>query len=477
MIVSERPEPVVSAPGSLLSFWRRSEPSTRMLLAEVSGKPAGSSTLATFDGSDVRSKCELTRNSTSDSASQPSTSASRGSARCAWASPSAASRARWPPRARTRPRPPGRARRGAPAAAPPGAARPRARRQPRAGAVAGVPRGLVAVVGHRDRTLYLRDDPTEAPVGRLVVCPTPIGNLEDVTLRVLATLRAADVVACEDTRHTRRAARPPRHRRAAGEPPRAQRTRSRARSSWRASATARWWRWCPTRARRWCPTRASRSCASAWRAGVALEVLPGPSAVLTALVASGLPAERWRFVGFLPRKRGRARAAAASAPRRRSSRSSRRGAWPPRSRSWPSATRERPLAVCRELTKLHEEVRRGTAAELAEHYREKPRARRGGAGRRRGPRPGGRSARGAVGGAGELVDAGARARAAAGGRRQADRGAAPTSCTGSSRTRPEAALDTCRRPAPAHHPGRPLIRLGDESDRPPVAWEQPCPST
>ena len=39
--------------------------------------------------------------------------------------------------------------------------------------------------------------------GRLVVCPTPIGNLEDVTLRVLAALREADIVACEDTRHTR----------------------------------------------------------------------------------------------------------------------------------------------------------------------------------------------------------------------------------------------------------------------------------
>src|SRR5271155_2170569 len=45
--------------------------------------------------------------------------------------------------------------------------------------------------------------PAQDAIGRLVVCPTPIGNLEDVTLRVLATLREADVVACEDTRHTR----------------------------------------------------------------------------------------------------------------------------------------------------------------------------------------------------------------------------------------------------------------------------------
>ena len=61
--------------------------------------------------------------------------------------------------------------------------------------------------------LLARDVPTGSPTGaiearpcvsgRLVVCPTPIGNLEDVTLRVLAALREADVVACEDTRHTR----------------------------------------------------------------------------------------------------------------------------------------------------------------------------------------------------------------------------------------------------------------------------------
>jgi 16S rRNA (cytidine1402-2'-O)-methyltransferase len=102
-------------------------------------------------------------------------------------------------------------------------------------------------------------------------------------------------------------------------------------------------------------------------AGLALEVLPGPSAAVTALVASGLPAERWCFVGFLPRKRAElekllARATgtvvAFESPRRLATTLDLLAAREP----------ERPVAVCRELTKLHEEVRRGSAAELASHY-------------------------------------------------------------------------------------------------------------
>jgi 16S rRNA (cytidine1402-2'-O)-methyltransferase len=101
--------------------------------------------------------------------------------------------------------------------------------------------------------------------------------------------------------------------------------------------------------------------------GVAVEVLPGPSAVTTALVASGLPADRWLFVGFLPRKRSELERLLAQAgetlvafesPRRLAA----------TLRALAQLDAERPAAVCRELTKLHEEVRRGGAAELADHY-------------------------------------------------------------------------------------------------------------
>ena len=107
-------------------------------------------------------------------------------------------------------------------------------------------------------------------------------------------------------------------------------------------------------------------------AGLTVEVLPGPSAAVSALVASGLPAQRWRFVGFLPRGgagkvRGELERLLAAArettiafesPQRLVSTLGLLAALDP----------GREVVVCRELTKLHEEVRRGSAAELAEHY-------------------------------------------------------------------------------------------------------------
>ena len=145
-----------------------------------------------------------------------------------------------------------------------------------------------------------------AVTGRLVVCPTPIGNLEDVTLRVLSALRDADVIACEDTRRTRVLL----DRYGAGgelvpyhehnEDRRAGELVERMRAGTTVALVSD----------AGMPLVSDpgyvlvRACVAA---GVAVEVLPGPSAALAALVASALPVDRWRFAGFLPRKRGELR--------------------------------------------------------------------------------------------------------------------------------------------------------------------------
>src|SRR3954464_10169316 len=139
--------------------------------------------------------------------------------------------------------------------------------------------------------------------GRLVVCPTPIGNLEDVTLRVLAALREADIVACEDTRRTRTlldrygvSAKLVSYHEHNEEKRAAELVEKMG-----AGATV------ALVSDAGMPLVSDpgfvlvRECVAA---GLPVEVLPGPSAVLAALVASGLPAGRWRFLGFLPRKRG-----------------------------------------------------------------------------------------------------------------------------------------------------------------------------
>jgi 16S rRNA (cytidine1402-2'-O)-methyltransferase len=198
-----------------------------------------------------------------------------------------------------------------------------------------------------------------------VICPTPIGNLEDITLRVLAALREADLIACEDTRRTRvllerygvKASLVSYHehneRSRAGEL--VARMRDGAVVALVSDAGT--------------PLVSDpgfvlvQACVAA---GLAVEVLPGPSAAIAALVASALPADRWRFVGFLPRKRGELEwllsapetLVAFESPRRVSGSLAVLAAVDP----------SRPVAVCRELTKVHEEVVRGTAADLAERY-------------------------------------------------------------------------------------------------------------
>ena len=209
-----------------------------------------------------------------------------------------------------------------------------------------------------------------AQAGRLVVCPTPIGNLDDVTLRVLSALAQADAVACEDTRRTARLLE--RHGISAqlvSYHEHNERARSRALLARIADGAV-----VALVSDAGTPLLSDpgyellRGCL---QAGLAVEVLPGPSAVTTALVASGLPAERFLFVGFLPRARSELRRLLAGAAETLVAFESPRRL---------AATLEllaeidpgRRVAVCRELTKLHEEVRRGAAAELARHYRERP---------------------------------------------------------------------------------------------------------
>ena len=173
--------------------------------------------------------------------------------------------------------------------------------------------------------------------GRLVVCPTPIGNLEDVTLRVLAALRDADVVACEDTRRTRvllerygvQASLVSYHEH--NERERAAELVERMRAGEVVALVSD----------AGMPLVSDpgyvlvQGCVAA---GLEVEVLPGPSAALAALVASALPADAWRFAGFLPRKRGGA-GRGARRRRRRSWRSSRRAASARRWRCSPSSIR------------------------------------------------------------------------------------------------------------------------------------------
>ncbi len=203
--------------------------------------------------------------------------------------------------------------------------------------------------------------------GQLTVCPTPIGNLEDMSPRVRRALGEADLVACEDTRRAgllfdRLEISRPRlvsyH-----EGNEAERAVQLAQQVERGAKVA-------LISEAGTPVisdpgyRLLRACIER---DLEIEVLPGPSAVITALVASGLPASRWRFEGFLPRRAGELErvlqgpdtVVAFESPRR----------LPQSLTALATLAPNRPAAVCRELTKLHEEVVRAPLGELARRFR------------------------------------------------------------------------------------------------------------
>jgi 16S rRNA (cytidine1402-2'-O)-methyltransferase len=207
----------------------------------------------------------------------------------------------------------------------------------------------------------------------LAVCATPIGNLDDITLRVLTALREADAVLAEDTRHTRGLLE--RHGIEARllsyhEHNEAERTAEllpRLAAGERIALVT-------DAGMPGVSDPGGRLLRAALDAGVAVTVLPGPTAVDTALVASGLAGERYAFVGFLPRKQAALAAlwqetaawgcvlVAFESPKR----------LPASLRSLAAFDADRETAVCRELTKRFEEVARGRAAELAERFAEPP---------------------------------------------------------------------------------------------------------
>jgi 16S rRNA (cytidine1402-2'-O)-methyltransferase len=205
--------------------------------------------------------------------------------------------------------------------------------------------------------------------GKLIVCPTPIGNLEDITLRVLAALREADLIACEDTRRTSVLLK---NYGVSGKLVSYYEQNERARS---AELVKRIYDGATVAlvSDAGMPLVSDpgfvlvRGCVAA---GLAVEVLPGPSAVLSALVASALPADHWRFAGFLPRKSAELKQVFTSVETLVAFESPRRVA--ASLAALAEVDPERPVAVCRELTKLHEEVVRGSARELAARYEQSP---------------------------------------------------------------------------------------------------------
>ena len=223
----------------------------------------------------------------------------------------------------------------------------------------------------RGKTYLLDGRPVEPPrlMGGLYLVATPIGNLRDITLRALETLAAADLIACEDTRVTRRLL--DHYGIAAPLTPYHEHNAAAARPTLLAKlADGEALALVSDAGTPLVSDPGFKLVRAAYEQGYTVTALPGASAALAALVSAGLPTDRFFFEGFLPAKPGQrktrigelARIPATlvlyeSGPRLQAALaelSARLG--------------QREAAICRELTKLHEEIRRGTLSELAQAY-------------------------------------------------------------------------------------------------------------
>jgi 16S rRNA (cytidine1402-2'-O)-methyltransferase len=201
--------------------------------------------------------------------------------------------------------------------------------------------------------------------GRLSVVATPIGNLEDITLRALRVLREADRILAEDTRRTKRLC----EHHGIATPLASLHAHSPDAKVDGLVAELTAGRWLALVSDAGTPLVSDPGAslvARAAAAGVTVEAIPGPSAVTAALAVAAIPVDAFRFVGFLPRSGGRRARSLEEIAKER-------GATvvfeaPTRvRRTLEDLARHlgsRRVALCRELTKMHEEIVRGTAGDL-----------------------------------------------------------------------------------------------------------------
>ena len=203
--------------------------------------------------------------------------------------------------------------------------------------------------------------------GVVYLVSTPLGNLEDITLRALRTLREADLIACEDTRHTGRLLehfkidKPLLSCHEHNEPARARDIAARAAGGASIALVS-------DAGTPGISDPGFRVVRAALEAGVEVVPIPGPSAVVAALSASGLPTDSFLFKGFLPPRKAPRRVALRALAASRSTLVLYEA--PHRILATLADLRDvmgnRRVAIAREMTKLHEEFLRGTAGSLLE---------------------------------------------------------------------------------------------------------------